>query len=428
MGADLNPSFYHIFNNFSCGFRRIGFEFGSNPRFAARVAVRFALGFITRFVPGFRSFVLLGGALSGLLVVTFPNTVCAQEDETTFSGPVGTLFGRSQGVVEAPSSSVKAPRPFGAIGVDDALRSDRVVPAEGSEGGDTVPNPFADSGTDSGKTGAGGVDRFLRGSSDAGAAAFDPAEWGAPGQSVKTFRESSDQEIELSFPLESSGSFKRKAVLPGPRREEAPPADPGATASPDNGYRILWRELVEGGDPKEVLFWLRAGVNPNFADSRGFTLLMVACAYQADREAIRLLLDAGARANAVNVAGYTALAYAARFHEDAEVVRALIHAGANPNLSLNSGETPLMLVARYGTNPEVGSVLLDAGAGFEQRDIYGWSAPELARRRYEFRGSDFFRRMTLHLLRVRQKPRYSGWDDTYVGPNDGASETAIGPK
>lgn len=95
---------------------------------------------------------------------------------------------------------------------------------------------------------------------------------------------------------------------------------------------------------------LDAGADPNIANNKGMTPLMLS----TSSHLTRLLLERGAEVNARNKDGMTAL----MFCTNANVSKLLIQAGARVNLADNEGMTALML----SENAACTKVLLEAGA------------------------------------------------------------------
>lgn len=86
-----------------------------------------------------------------------------------------------------------------------------------------------------------------------------------------------------------------------------------------------------------VDFLLQQGANPNIADSKGVTPLMLA-ANLGFLEAVQSLVTGGARVDIADQTGETPLISAVH-RRDAALVRALLKAGANPDRADNSGRS-----------------------------------------------------------------------------------------
>jgi ankyrin repeat protein len=116
---------------------------------------------------------------------------------------------------------------------------------------------------------------------------------------------------------------------------------------------------------------LAAGANPNVADSRGITPLMVA-ASKPHTVVVRRLLESGADVNAHDLKGRTAIMRAART-ASTETLDQLLAYGANVDATTKSGRTALMLAAESG-RAEAAQVLLAAGVNADAKDEKGNTA------------------------------------------------------
>ncbi|MFG2988010.1 ankyrin repeat domain-containing protein [Streptomyces sp. NPDC048257] len=123
-------------------------------------------------------------------------------------------------------------------------------------------------------------------------------------------------------------------------------------------------QAIPGGDTPAVKALLRAGVDPDRADSEGTTPLYEA-SVSGKAEIARLLLVAGASPNTessgLGAEGTPLCAAACWGHTEA--VRALLAHGADPNLHEDHGTgwTPLKW-ANHGPHPETADLLVAAGA------------------------------------------------------------------
>jgi len=132
------------------------------------------------------------------------------------------------------------------------------------------------------------------------------------------------------------------------------------------------------GDAVEVRRLMAEGANPDQADSRGWTPLMIAAA-EGHSEVVRVLLEEDADPNARNASGRTALMFASRYGFD-PIVSALIESGADVDLTEGEyGETALMAAARKGHEGVV-RLLLARGADPTAKDRSGNTALELGRK------------------------------------------------
>lgn len=130
-------------------------------------------------------------------------------------------------------------------------------------------------------------------------------------------------------------------------------------------------------DHKQVQQLLRAGADPNQADSSGWTALMYARidsyrggAHIFRSELIRELVAAGADPNYLSPHGESALmaqAFDRRFEEE------LVRAEANVNQQNNDGVSTLMILASFGEADEIAKAL-QAGANPNLKDVQGRTA------------------------------------------------------
>lgn len=86
-----------------------------------------------------------------------------------------------------------------------------------------------------------------------------------------------------------------------------------------------------------LTFLANKGANPNIADNRGVTPLMLA-SQLGFFEGVQTLITAGARVDEPNEAGETPLITAVH-RRDTQMMRVLLQAGANPDRSDNSGRS-----------------------------------------------------------------------------------------
>jgi len=84
-------------------------------------------------------------------------------------------------------------------------------------------------------------------------------------------------------------------------------------------------------------FLLQKGANPNIADKRGLTPLVVATRL-GFVDGVNALIESGARVNDANDTGETPLISAVH-QKDVGIVRALLSAGADPDRADNSGRS-----------------------------------------------------------------------------------------
>ena len=139
----------------------------------------------------------------------------------------------------------------------------------------------------------------------------------------------------------------------------------------------------QGKSVKSILeSFIKAGADPDVADSRGRTPLMEAVRFD-NPVAVRQLIDAGADVNAQDEDGYTALmdVSSSYRHSRTNTFELLIEAGADLNMRELSGRTALMLsvMSRWGVmRADRTAQLIQAGARLELRDNRGRSAMDRA--------------------------------------------------
>ena len=117
---------------------------------------------------------------------------------------------------------------------------------------------------------------------------------------------------------------------------------------------------VLAGQVKTVEQLLQNGADPNAADSRGYTALMLACAHSSAAMRRLIMQSKGVNLNAANEDGNTALILAAQ-QTDASLLQELISAGADVNICNNSGY-PALSYAIALKNELCTKLLLQAGA------------------------------------------------------------------
>ena len=123
-----------------------------------------------------------------------------------------------------------------------------------------------------------------------------------------------------------------------------------------------------------LVFLANKGANPNIADNRGVTPLMVA-SQLGFFEGVEALITAGARVDTANEAGETPLITAVH-RRDTQMMRVLLEAGADPDRSDNSGRTAREYAQLEGENSRtlaeiVRSARDDGRAGRDSGEVYG---------------------------------------------------------
>lgn len=138
-------------------------------------------------------------------------------------------------------------------------------------------------------------------------------------------------------------------------------------------------DACRNGHDQAILALLRAGVDVEVRDGRGFSPLIIA-SYNGHEAVTAILLAEGANPDGVHArTGNTALMGVA-FKGDEAIARRLIAAGADVERRTATGQTALMMAVTYGQNG-IAELLLAAGADPEARDNAGHSARSLAQTR-----------------------------------------------
>jgi len=97
-----------------------------------------------------------------------------------------------------------------------------------------------------------------------------------------------------------------------------------------------------------LVFLANKGANPNIADNRGVTPLMLA-SQKGFFEGVEALITAGARVDEPNEAGETPLITAIH-RRDTQMMRVLLQAGADPDRADNSGRSAREYATLEGEN------------------------------------------------------------------------------
>jgi ankyrin repeat protein len=121
-----------------------------------------------------------------------------------------------------------------------------------------------------------------------------------------------------------------------------------------------------------LVYLANKGANPNIADNRGITPLMVASQI-GFLEGVEALIKAGARVDTPNEAGETPLISAVH-RRDTQMMRVLLQAGADPDRADNSGRSAREYAALEGRNgpllAEIERSARSAG-GRKSDEVYG---------------------------------------------------------
>ena len=121
-----------------------------------------------------------------------------------------------------------------------------------------------------------------------------------------------------------------------------------------------------------LVFLANKGANPNIADNRGVTPLMLA-SQLGFFEGVQALITAGARVDEPNEAGETPLITAVH-RRDTQMMRVLLQAGADPDRSDNSGRTAREYATLEGANSRTLAEInrsARSGAGNNDGEVYG---------------------------------------------------------
>lgn len=140
-------------------------------------------------------------------------------------------------------------------------------------------------------------------------------------------------------------------------------------------------EAVRCGDVPEVLRWLKEGLSPNWQDTEGCSLVLLAV-YHRQWAVVDTLLARGASVDLPDFRGWTPLFWAA-FNGHADIVTFLIGRGADPDVRTADGEWPLFWAVYKGHTAVVRHLLI----GGAKRDLVDgdghdvlWLARTLERR------------------------------------------------
>ncbi len=136
-------------------------------------------------------------------------------------------------------------------------------------------------------------------------------------------------------------------------------------------------DAAREGNVKTLEEYFKTGQPVDISNSRGDSLLILAC-YHGHDDAVRVILEqAKTPINARNKMGFTALTGAA-YKGYIGIVRQLAAKKADLNLSNERGQTPLMFAAMFGRT-EVVKYLIEQKVDIKAKDSAGKTARDLAR-------------------------------------------------
>ena len=121
-----------------------------------------------------------------------------------------------------------------------------------------------------------------------------------------------------------------------------------------------------------LVFLANKGANPNIADNRGVTPLMLA-SQLGFFEGVEALITAGARVDEPNEAGETPLITAVH-RRDTQMMRVLLQAGADPDRSDNSGRSAREYATLEGPGSRTLAEIVRSArddAGKDDGEVYG---------------------------------------------------------
>ena len=160
------------------------------------------------------------------------------------------------------------------------------------------------------------------------------------------------------------------------------PQDGTLVSAPASGFthaqvEALYFDAARDGQEDLLEQFLDAGADPNRADARGYTPLILA-SYNGHAAATALLLRRGALPDLSGAKGNTALCGVA-FRGDIIIARLLLDAGAVIDRPNHVGRTPLIFAVMF-KREAMAQFLLERGADPLHRDGEGTTALFLAER------------------------------------------------
>lgn len=151
------------------------------------------------------------------------------------------------------------------------------------------------------------------------------------------------------------------------------------TEKENQRYEELQQEALvcaRNGELDMLLSMIDAGLPKNLRDTKGNSLLMLAC-YHDHSETARMLLENGADPDARNDRGQTPLGGVA-FKGYQRVAQLLVDSGAEIDADNGGGMTPLMYARMFG-RVRVARLLEESGADRARKSAFGFSAKTLGR-------------------------------------------------
>lgn len=140
--------------------------------------------------------------------------------------------------------------------------------------------------------------------------------------------------------------------------------------------RDLQRAWWQTTTSERLRRFVRAGVNVNLSNKKGWSPLHSAVRYSNNIEVVEVLLEAGAEVGATNNSGDTPLHWAARANPDERFTQTLIDAGADVNARDKFGWSAVLTAAEGNSNPQVIATLIDAGANPKKRAYFMLFGPK----------------------------------------------------
>lgn len=129
-------------------------------------------------------------------------------------------------------------------------------------------------------------------------------------------------------------------------------------------------EALAGLNSHEVVLFLRAGMDIEKRDRRGWTPLMIS-SFEGSEDTVLKLLELGADPTAQDGKGYQPIHFAA-YRNFTRALTTLIEKQVDPDVQSQAGITPVIQAAARGNNESV-RILLQAGASANIATFDGWT-------------------------------------------------------